>query len=527
MKGTQRSLSDTLLDLTLEIIFLLTGEECIVMTKASGEILTASINVPVQYPSLNATEPDRNNKKVLEVLQKMIGLLTGEVPIRCQDGTVYFSMEEWEYLEGHKDLYKDVMMEDHQTLTSPDSPSANCQHDGSIIVPNPPTDQSSSPEEQNTARTLENITKASNFCEEEDNFPQCNVSTTTQHTLTTSTCVKEELLPAEEHFPHVVDSTSTQTMSGTGDCKVEIVISEEQLQPDFPTLTQHTQYSSSYYKEDPFLCEEHHTRNEFSSIIHFTTTHDQGENVPDFDTSCFMDHNKNTPEPCSFNKSLACFKCNKCFRVRSELMAHQRSHDGQKSYCFSSSAGLASQQIHHTDTTSYSCSDCGKFFTTYSNLSLHQKIHLGVKPYSCPECGKCFLRNSHLTRHRQSHVGDRVRPYSCTECGKSFLTRSAFLVHWRNHTGENPYSCLECGKSFSAYSCLMQHWRVHTGEKPYPCSECGKCFAAHSNLTLHHRTHTGEKPYCCPECGKRFVRNSHLRRHRQCHTGEEPHLCAE
>ncbi|KAM4012193.1 uncharacterized protein ACNLHF_005210 [Anomaloglossus baeobatrachus] len=118
---------ERILHLTLEILFRLTGEDYTVVKKTSSERCQAPVSEGWGRPLSPITGPpphppiheDINDQKILELTYKMIELLTGEVPIRCQDVTVYFSREEWEYLEGHKDLYKDVMVEVPQPLTSP------------------------------------------------------------------------------------------------------------------------------------------------------------------------------------------------------------------------------------------------------------------------------------------------------------------------------------------------------------------------------------------------------------------------
>ncbi|XP_040287532.1 zinc finger protein 316-like isoform X5 [Bufo bufo] len=103
MDGDGDKMAERILDLTLEILLLLTGEDYSTVKKTSSNLIH-----------------EKNNEKILEVVHKMMELLTGEVPIRCQDVAVYFSMEEWEYLEGHKGLHKEVKMEEDQPLTSPE-----------------------------------------------------------------------------------------------------------------------------------------------------------------------------------------------------------------------------------------------------------------------------------------------------------------------------------------------------------------------------------------------------------------------
>ncbi|XP_069606481.1 oocyte zinc finger protein XlCOF7.1-like [Ranitomeya imitator] len=118
---------ERILHLTLEILFQLTGEDYTVVMKTSSECCQATVSEGWGRPLSPITGPPPhpmkhkviNDQKILELTYKMIELLNGEVPIRCQDVAVYFSMEEWEYLEEHKDLYKDAMMEVPQPLISP------------------------------------------------------------------------------------------------------------------------------------------------------------------------------------------------------------------------------------------------------------------------------------------------------------------------------------------------------------------------------------------------------------------------
>ncbi|XP_075704746.1 uncharacterized protein LOC142714054 isoform X3 [Rhinoderma darwinii] len=127
MDKDRNEMSRRILDFTLEIIYLLSGEEYTIVKKTSGDCTTPIIHESGGWSSSPITEPPPHSriheKKILELICKMTELLTGEVPIRCQDVTVYLSMEEWEYLEGHKDLYEEVMMEDYRPRTSQDGSS--------------------------------------------------------------------------------------------------------------------------------------------------------------------------------------------------------------------------------------------------------------------------------------------------------------------------------------------------------------------------------------------------------------------
>ncbi|XP_073538328.1 uncharacterized protein [Phyllobates terribilis] len=495
---------ERILHLTLEILLRLTGEDYTVVKKTSSERCQAPVSEGWGRPLSPITGPpphpliheDINGQKILELTYKMIELLTGEVPIRCQDVTVYFSMEEWEYLEGHKDLYKDVMMEVHQPLTPPVLPSERTTPER---CPRPLLPQD---------------------CKQEDpDVPQDHQGKDLPHINTTETYVRGDERCKEEILTDNCTDDCTRYSEGL------LIFS------DFP---------ANNFGVTPNTCEEH-------AIIPDIPQDLLSKNLSSetFQQVLFSASLKTNMENKSYRRTVeqeiahrrrakpfSCSECEKCFHYKSELVIHQRTHTGEKPYscsecgkCFTRKTNLVIHLRRHTGEKPFSCSECGKCFTDKTSLDSHQISHTDNKAFSCSECGKLFKKKSVLIRHQIVHTGQK--PYSCSECGKLFNQKSFLNIHQRIHTGEKPFSCSECGKCFIRTALLNRHQKIHTGEKPFACSECGKYFIHKALLIRHQKIHTGEKPFSCSECGKCFIHEAHLIRHQKIHTGEKPFSCSE
>ncbi|XP_075698615.1 uncharacterized protein LOC142663715 [Rhinoderma darwinii] len=495
-------MAERILSLTLEIIYLLTGEDYGPVKKAAKNI-TPSI-VPhesedwsttqscIGEPPLQSLIHGRNNEeKIVALSKKIIELLTGEVPIRCQDVTVHFSLEEWEYIEGHKDLYKDVMMEEHQPLTSPGkrdlykdvmmedhrpltSPGKRDLYKDIMMEDHQPLTSPDGPIKRNPPE-------------------RCPCPVYPQRTEKSNIKCGHK---AQVHFIEEDEEAYIQ-----GDQQEKDILTGSPTDESSKRSTPQRFLSSGYVPRD----HQDETLRELD--INICEIDDDEETYMWGDQS----YTEETPTGISPDGH----------NIRTTLAGHilrapdceteDNSQDSLSVHPFSCDI----RPIHLHSELSFQRSNYEKYFPYTRPVVSHFTDQKGTKLLSCSECGKCFSQNAKLIKHLRIHTGEK--PFACPECGKCFSEKSNMMKHMRIHTGEKPYSCSECGRSFTRRSHLIQHERIHTGEKPFPCSICGKCFAHKSVQVKHERIHTGEKPFMCSKCGKCFGQKSTLAVHQKIH----------
>ncbi|KAM4706505.1 uncharacterized protein O3C94_006689 [Discoglossus pictus] len=508
-KRKMEKVAERFLNQALEMIYLLTGEEYTIMKKTSPHIHQ----------------------------------LTGEVPIKCDDVAVYFSLEEWEYIEGHKELYKEVMMENHQTLRTLGVSARKISG-----LPDDNLDMRSVIEEQEDGRngndeqhqeiqsepgagrpdedleTLSICEEAAGEREEPDIHQEeiCPEPVTGLHSgnMDTISVIKDEEDESDNQDIHQEEICSN-SCAGIRDENMGAmsVIKEKKDVRNEKDTVQVTNHIGADLSMTNNLYAEHHILLLSPDCVRedFSISHD------------YMDTNQSCAKQQGGETSFIYSDREKGFTSNANLIRLKGVHKGDNlcgfsdyEKCVSTPTYLNSKARFHTEEQTY---ECGKSFSKASSLNDHKRTCIGERTFSCSECGKCFGVASSLINHKRTHTGER--PYACSECGKCFSSTSQLKKHTRTHTGERPYACSECGKCFSSKSDLKTHNRIHTGERPYECSECGKCFSSTSQLKKHKRTHTGERPYACSECGKCFYQLGHLKQHKTTHTGEKTFVCSD
>ncbi|NWU55734.1 ZN300 protein, partial [Dromas ardeola] len=181
---------------------------------------------------------------------------------------------------------------------------------------------------------------------------------------------------------------------------------------------------------------------------------------------------------------------------------------------------------------SHPCTECGKRFRLKINLIIHQRSHAKEGPYECTMCEISFADKSHLDLHQSIHIKDRafgakvwgnvhpelrIRPrrkFCGAFCGgANSLSNGTYAGGaWLGQAKE------ELDRGSLSSTCFSRQQSPKSLRKPLlKCSHCKKILSCTSSLQRHLQTHSQDRPYCCTACKKRFTRRTHLSRHQKIH----------
>ncbi|NWH91106.1 ZN783 protein, partial [Aegithalos caudatus] len=192
---------------------------------------------------------------------------------------------------------------------------------------------------------------------------------------------------------------------------------------------------------------------------------------------------ESTPSPCS--------EIQKC--PKNELVKAKNKKKPNR--CETSNLLMGNCRRGYVREWCHPCTECGKRFRLKINLIIHQRSHAKEGPYECPVCEIGFSNKRHLDLHHSIHVKDRAFG------AKVWGNVHPELRPKKEPDGEGPagpsvarppdsrLKCPYCKKFLSCSVSLQRHLQTHMRERPYCCSSCNKCFTRSNHLLRHKKIH--------------------------------------
>ncbi|XP_018090908.1 zinc finger protein 615 isoform X2 [Xenopus laevis] len=345
------------------------------------------------------------------------------VPIKSGDVAVFFSREEWKYIEQHKENYQDMLPDEppFSKFRIPESSGLDDSKDGMLITEDglytslPVDDAPASPTEHIKEEIEEIRISDKGFQETKSecmDYPADEVKEETEAFSIKDRHLEQNLdYSSDDFFPEDRKRAYKQALSDEH-AKAHCLMSEENSN-------------------------ENDTNNKKNPCVNASPANNVGEGDGKEDNRSDQDLEEGGVWP------RQCKVCSIWFPNYFQLSLHLKTHAVKKLL---------------------KCPTCQKGYRYQSQLITHQKTHrIKQRVYTCPVCYVQYAQKCQFAAHMRIHPGEK--PHMCDECGKCFAQKGTLVLHQMKHKGLNPYKCKQCGKQFENRSKLIKHLKFHRTEK--------------------------------------------------------------
>ncbi|XP_073532582.1 uncharacterized protein [Phyllobates terribilis] len=368
------NLSKKIINRSIYLIYLLTGEQYMLVKQTSNEQIfgqdRSETLVGRKRSMMSQILPpiQDNSEKIREVNNQITQFLSGKLPLHYEGSPGIFSADEWEFLEGRKDFHNAILKNKYSHL---------------IDIPR---ETAIEPLAAAKKQILQKFFEAS--CQTQVKDAEGGSNKLSFGPPASSQSLPD--LPTEQKTRNEEFFSSPEKTNSLGvtiprftPVKLPQSFSCAVCGKSFPqkkNLNIHKKIHTSPYTKSP---------SDPKSAYRPSYTHRD------------------------FAKNYQCPDCDFQFAYKESLLLHMKTHEPKE----------------------FPCLECGQIFYSNNLLRQHQMNTTIGQMYPCIICGKIFIYNKCLTYHQKGHKGQTHFP--CPQCEKSFATKNGLLKHIQKVHGQN------------------------------------------------------------------------------------------